>query len=159
MTTARTEVVEVAPEEPKRDVQDWMPFKGDDAFYCSLPAKTRDEKLQVFHMREGTHQKLKGSVNKEMNLAHIMAHTVMMEKEDGELVEACRCVLMDADGTTYQCVSEGVRSSLETLIKLFGRPGGEGWPIRLSIRLEPTQSGRSIMKLVPIMGVNGKGKK
>lgn len=53
---------------------------------------------------------------------HILSHPVTIEKEDGELEEALRVVLVDNQGKTYSSVATGVKKSISNLFMIFGLP-------------------------------------
>lgn len=126
------------------------PLGGGSAYWCSLVPKTEEQQAQVFAMREGEHKSLKESVNLTVDLVHVLAHDVTIQKETGEIIEGIRIVLLDADGTTYACVSQGIRDTLRTLFQVYGTPDTWKSPKRFTVKLLPLSGGRQILKLMPV---------
>lgn len=56
----------------------------------------------------------------------IVAHTVQLTTQDGEIVETLRNVIIDVNGTSYHSVSDGIRTSLSKIMMVYGEPGF--WP-------------------------------
>lgn len=105
------------------------------ATYCSMEAKTAEDKKVLFNAINAPEMRLEECVNKEINLKHVYLETVEFIDEDtGLSTPGIRIVLIDNDGKSYGCASKGVASALQKIFTIFGTP--ETWeaPLKVCVR-------------------------
>lgn len=114
--------------------------------YCSMTPKTFDEKKMLFNAMSSPDLKLRECINLEINVKDVYCEIVSITTEDGEQVEAPRIVLIDTQGTSYQCVSMGVMNSLKRLFVVFGYPT---WEEGIKVKVKQISSKeRQLLSLV-----------
>lgn len=65
-----------------------------------------------------------------------LAHEVdITGKESGEIVRCTRLVIIDADGATYECVSDTLLKSIQTVAFAYGPPPWNP-PITLTVKMK-----------------------
>ena len=76
-------------------------------------------------------------VNVPLELTDYMAHNIQVANgKGGELVDAVRLVMIDKDGTTYECVADTLVQSLGSLMFAYGQPP---WSPPLKVAVRSTQ--------------------
>jgi hypothetical protein len=81
-----------------------------------------------------------------LEVENILLHDVVIEGESGEDIPAVRAVLIDSKGQGYAAVSNGVISSLQTLMALCG-PGPWTPPLKVVPREVKTRKGYRTLRL------------
>lgn len=82
-----------------------------------------------------------------IKLRHAFAHRVRIkqgvDQETGEIryLEAVRTVLVDEDGVSYECVSEGALQGLSVLFQLFGHPANWRFAVPVQVKQIDTKAG------------------
>lgn len=78
---------------------------------------------------------LADNLNKEIALKHIIVQAVQIaDATSGEMVDAPRVILIDADGAAYHATSVGVLSAVRSIISTMGEPntwGDEALPVNV----------------------------
>jgi len=75
------------------------------------------------------------NLGKTINLAHVVAQRVeVADTETGSVEAAARVILIDADGTAYAGLSDGLLRSMHNLFGIIGKPGeSEAYPLPVKI--------------------------
>lgn len=90
---------------------------------CSFNASTMEEKKAFFNLMNNPTARTRECVNMEIALKDIYIEFIeMTNKETGEVTEAPRVVLIDADGKSYASVSYGIYNALKNILQIFGPP-------------------------------------
>jgi len=92
---------------------------------------------------------LKDCLDRTIKLTNFYVHPVTLPgPTPGEIVNTVRCVLFDQDGAAFAFVSEGVATSLASIIEHCGMGP---WSPPLLVRIEPskTNRGRTVFNIVP----------
>lgn len=117
--------------------------------WTSLP-DTPEGRLELArHLGGADAAKLSKEINTTLKVAHVLVHRVNVITEDGEEIEADRCVLIGPDGEAFACVSEGVRKSIQILGAVVGIPPWSP-PLELRVVQTETRSGRRFFQLLPV---------
>lgn len=96
---------------------------GATSMYCSLKAGTREEKARVFNASNNPAHKVGDFINKVIMVRDVLCEVIEVEnQETGMPDQAIRTVLIDANGETYQAVSQGIFTALKKAIQMFGAP-------------------------------------
>lgn len=91
--------------------------------FCSMNAKTIEEKTQLFNAMNNPSKSIKECVNMEIKVKDVFVEVVnCINEETGESKECPRIVLIDENGEGYTAVSIGVFSSLKKIFQVFGFP-------------------------------------
>lgn len=117
------------------------------AMFCSMAANTPAEKVKLFNIMNNPEKRVKDCVNMTILVKDVFAEEVVLTNERTGLVSRePRIVLIDKDGTGYQCVSRGVFSALRKIIGIFGQPT---WakPIPMRPKLVNKSADRSILTI------------
>lgn len=91
--------------------------------WCSLPMETEEDKKRLFNIVSMPDEKLKEHINQELKIEHVFFQEIeMINKKTGELTVAPRIIFIDDEGTSYSCVSNGIKTSIKNLMSIFGKP-------------------------------------
>ena len=117
---------------------------GGRGIFSSIPAGSFEDKLRTADALANA-LPMDEHLGEQINLAHFVVQAVEVTNTDTATglvskVPATRVVLVDADGTAYAGVSEGVFKSLENIVAIFGDP--TTWESSIPVRVE-RQKGRS----------------
>lgn len=102
--------------------------------YTSLDTTKPDKRKLIMKALQDCDAKLTECVNMSIMAVDYFAHDVTLtNKENGELVQAIRLVVIDDKGMCYECVSQTLLRSLQTVAFVFGHPP---WttPLKLTVR-------------------------
>jgi hypothetical protein len=115
----------------------------------SLDLKTGDGRRQMIKCLQDCDARLTDQVNTVISIKDFLAHNVSIRMEaDGEYIEAVRLVVIDANGTRYECVSTGLLKSLGHLLFLYGDPPWEA-PVKVTVRTKRNKE-RNIYWFEPV---------
>lgn len=112
--------------------------------FCSFNAHSPEEQKSLYKAMNNPDKKLSDMINLEIAVKDIYCENInIVNKDTGETVPSVRMVLIDENGVSYQCVSNGVFNSIRKAIAVFGLPtwdeplhfvvkkinvqGGQGW--------------------------------
>lgn len=112
---------------------------------------TAEDKFRMTALATGPNvKKFIDTVGKTINVRYFYVHPVRLDgKTPGEYINALRCVLIDADGTAYGFVSEGVAKDLARMVRFFGiRPWDP--PIAVNVVASPGKPPHTFYNLVPV---------
>lgn len=91
--------------------------------FCSMKAETLEEKKILFNAMNTPDKRLADCVNQQITIKDVFCETVEVNTADGfDKGVAPRIILIDIDGVSYNCVSQGVFNALQKLFTLFGPP-------------------------------------
>ena len=108
--------------------------------YCSMSANTDAEKLKLFKAINDTDMRLSDVVNTTIMLKDIYAEQVdFADEETGEITPGVRIVLVDENGTSYGCASQGVFNAINKLISIFGEPT---WETPIPVKVKEIKKGK-----------------
>lgn len=107
--------------------------KGVSTVVSTLRGNDRDTQIQVLKATMNA-TPLSEHLGKPINLVHFVAQSIdMTDEETGELVNATRIVLLDADGSAYAAISNGLIKSLQNIVGILGEPATWGQPLPLIV--------------------------
>lgn len=86
-------------------------------------------------------------INNVFPLSYWLCHEAYVNKETGRQ-QCVRTVLMDATGTCYGFMSNGVYDSLRDLVQALG-PGPYDPPINITVRSKDKEGGRRVYTIEP----------
>lgn len=112
------------------------------AAYTDLDLKDRKQAVAFYNATANPQYKLKEHVNEVINLAHVSVECCEVNNEDGDRQIAPRIVLIDANGSTFSCVSTGIYNSLKRLFALVGTPDTWTEPVPIKPTLVSTKKGQ-----------------
>lgn len=125
--------------------------KGSD-MYCSIKADSFDEKAKVYNALNSPDKKLSEMINIVIEVKDIVAHEVQLVNEETGLVTNClRTILVGADGTTYNAVSQGVANSLTRIFQIFGEPSTWEKPIKVKPVQKVTNNGTNKVTILEVV--------
>jgi hypothetical protein len=111
---------------------------------CTLPKETLDQKIAVFNALQAPEHRLEKFVGKTILLTDYIAHVVQIPDENtGEIISVPRMVLIDKDGIGYECVSQGIFSSLTALVQIVGKAPWTASPLKVEPYNKPTRNGNN----------------
>lgn len=115
------------------------------AMYCSIKSDgTMKSKADIFNAVNSPDRKLSEYIGEVINLKDIVAHPIQLVDENtGELLDALRVVLIDADGTSYEAVSNGVSNAINRILQIFGQPDTWAEPIKVKAIQKQTRNGNN----------------
>lgn len=119
----------------------------------SFPTDTVERRSKVLELIEGEANKAEDIMGMPFMLQDFICHPIQLESaEGGEIVDAVRTILIDADGNPVACVSQGVLKSLQRIGWAVGRMPPWVPPIKVKLVQRSTGKGRRTYKLVPVEG-------
>lgn len=134
------------------------------AFFSSIVNDgSRETTIKIYNALTDTEQ-LREYINVPLDIVDVMAHPVeLVDEKTGEVVQAIRTILVDADGTAYAAVSEGIRSSISRLVQIAGSLPWNNPPLRMCAVQKPTRNAMYQVLTVKLLAagedVKPKGKK
>ena len=116
---------------------------GETRMYCSLPADgSMASKARIFNAVNSPDKKISECIGETLLLKDIVAHNILLTDDDtGEVIEAVRMVLVDADGTSYEAVSGGLANAVQRILGIFGQPNTWEAPIPVKVIQKGTRNG------------------
>lgn len=116
--------------------------------YCSMAAKTVEEKKKLFNAINATGKQLKDMVNMDLDVRHVYAETVeFVDKADGTVTPGVRMVIIDDNGESYQTCAQGVFSSLQKMFSIYGEPNSWKSPIKVKVKQLNRGDNRNVLYL------------
>lgn len=153
MENKETSVV-VAEEQEKDLVMASNPvdfFSGVGNIWTSLPQDgSRESKLALLNAMDNTEANLRDICGTVLDIENIVCHSIRLQTDSGEEIDAVRTVLIATDGKCYATVGDGVRASLAKMFAVLGMP-----PWKPSIKVSPkevtTRRGYRVLKLETVL--------
>lgn len=119
-------------------------------FYSSIQTENFEDRITVFNAVQGSNP-LADNIGKVINLKDFIVQSVTLpDDKTGEVNEAPRCTLIDADGTAYHATSVGIMGVLLQLYKIAGEPSGWAHPIAVQAVREKGNNGYNFFTLRPV---------
>ena len=88
-------------------------------------------------------------LDKTINLVHCVFQAVTInDANTGGEVEAVRTILLDADGSAYAAISDGLMGSLRDVFGIMGQPAEWPEPLPVQVQEKRSNAGRRFMTLV-----------
>lgn len=114
---------------------------GSMSYWTSMDPSASGSKTLVYKILQDSEFSVEEKIGETLMLKDVLAHSVMLADKDGrEVKERTRIVLIDGDGKTYSCVSEGMRNTLQRLFSIIGKPTYDP-PIPVTVRQVGTKRG------------------
>lgn len=111
--------------------------------YCSFNADAPEGKVALYTAMNNPTFRIEEKLNCTIALKDIYAEAVQfVSDKTGEVTDAVRIVLIDAEGNSYGCCSKGMFSAIKKLIQVFGAPTWEE-PILVQPYQTPTRNGNN----------------
>ena len=123
---------------------------GEVSLYSSFKVESHADKLAVLKALTDT-VPLDEHLGEIINLQNVIVQAVEMNDEKtGELVTVPRTILIDADGTAYAAMSNGIMRSLENVFGILGQPSEWPQPVAISVVEQKSRGGYKFftMKMV-----------
>lgn len=115
--------------------------------YFSLNAEDEESKKILFRAMQAADKAVGDCINNTINLKDVyISKTDIVDKETGEVSQAHYIVLIDADGTSYGCVSKGIFNSLRHLMAVYGAPTWNE-PLKVVIKQRTINDGHKLTYL------------
>lgn len=106
---------------------------GQIAVYSSLKGDDFETKVAVLAATTNA-APLNENFGKTINLVNVVVQAIDIEDtETGEINEAVRTVLLDADGTSYYAVSGGIFKALTNMFGILGEPNVWEKPLTIHV--------------------------
>jgi hypothetical protein len=114
--------------------------------WTTLPSDGSRSAAVVVENAMSDAESIRDHIGAVLEIENVLLHDVVIEGENGEDVPAVRAVLIDSKGQGYAAVSNGVISSLQTLMALCG-PGPWNPPLKVVPREVKTRKGYRTLRL------------
>lgn len=147
MENMLTELQDNRPIETTEDGSAVLSFTESSAMFSSFVPATRVEKLKFYNMINNPDKSAKECVNMTIMLRDVYAETVKFVDKRGNETPGYRIILIDENGVSYKCASNGVFGSLTKLFNICGYPNKWEEPIPVVFRLKNTNNGRNVLML------------
>lgn len=127
-------------------------FTGKDiAVYCSLVAKTEEEKKKLFNTLESCDVLLKDCVGNEIAIKDIyVEQRNVIDEETGELRPKYRTIIFDENGQTYATGSYGIYNVLKKIVQIYGTPDLWQESLKVKVSEKPIGNGKRSLTLILI---------
>jgi len=127
-------------------------FTGkDSAVYCSLVAKTEEEKKKLFNTLESCDVLLNDCVGNEIAIKDIyVEQRNVVDDETGELKIKYRTILFDENGQTYATGAYGIYNVLRKILQIYGTPDLWSAPLKVKVAKKPIGNGKQSLTLILI---------
>lgn len=90
--------------------------------YCSIVPQDDKDKARIFNAINNTDERIADHKNEVINVTDVIAHTVEMADEQGNMIPQTRVILVDDKGKTYGATSTGMMSALKMIFPIVGMP-------------------------------------
>lgn len=90
--------------------------------YCSIVPQDDKDKARIFNAINNTDERIADHKNEVINVTDVIAHTVEMADEQGNVIPQTRVILIDDNGKTYGATSTGMMSALKMIFPIVGMP-------------------------------------
>lgn len=90
--------------------------------YCSIVPQDDKDKARIFNAINNTDERIADHKNEVINVTDVIAHTVEMADEQGNMIPQTRVILIDDNGKTYGATSTGMMSALKMIFPIVGMP-------------------------------------
>lgn len=123
------------------------------AFYCSIKDDgSRASKIAIYNGLKSKCEQLLDFRDKVITVTDVAAHPItVVDEKTGEIKTVLRTILIGADGTNYQAVSEGVVSSLQAIYAIVGAPSWKDEPVNMLIKEEKTKKGFKVTSITLVV--------
>lgn len=121
---------------------------SNELFYSSITNDgSRQSQVKLFSAINDSENSLSDHLGQVIEVTDFVAHTVELEDEiTKQPVKALRVVVIDVEGKGYHAISEGVVSSLQKAVKIFGAPTWKE-PLKMSPVEKKTRKGFKTLTL------------
>lgn len=117
------------------------------AFYCSFVPASDADKAALYNAINNPDVQLADHIGKEIVMRDVIIQPVeVISEATKEAVTAPRVTIIDMEGNTYSCVSQGIYNALSTLVQVFGEPRAWKNGLRVTVR-QITRGTRRIFTL------------
>lgn len=118
-----------------RDIQGLA--SGNLDMYSSFTGNDFDTQVKMFEAVSNS-EPISDNLGKVIQLKDVVVQRVEMSDEDtGEVSEGARVILIDADGSPYHAISQGLLTSLKNLFLMAGEP--KTWPAPVPVKVVQKQ--------------------
>ena len=90
--------------------------------YCSIVPQDDKDKARIFNAINNTDERIADHKNEVINVTDVIAHTVEMADEQGNMIPQTRVILIDDKGKPYGATSTGMMSALKMIFPIVGMP-------------------------------------
>lgn len=120
--------------------------------YCSVVNDgSMQNKAKVYNMINNPDKRISDVIGEVINMKDILAHNIdVVSEETGELMTALRVVIIDAEGISYEAVSQGVSNSLQRIMDIFGQPNTWESPIPVKAVQKSTRNGNNKVTILKV---------
>ena len=126
-----------------------MIVNGGKNVYCSVVAKSKEEKKKLFNALESCDALLNDMVGNEIELQDVYVEEVeTVSKETGEITKKFRSILFDSEGHSYATGSYGIYNILKKIFSVYGLPDTWEEPIKVKVSKKPTKDGKQSLTLL-----------
>jgi hypothetical protein len=109
----------------------------------SYDMDTREGKMSVYRAKQKADLNAQQAMVEPFAAVHVVLHPVMItSRDDGELFDAVRTVLIDPDGRRLSFVSDGACRAIMDLAEAIG-PAPWNPPVLIRVRQVPTKRGHT----------------
>lgn len=108
--------------------------------YTSLKNDSTADKIKLLAAMGQADLKGDQLEKEPMEVSDVLLHKVSVTSDSGDSVDYIRTVLISPDGKTCAFVSDGIVSSLENVMEVFGDPSWDK-PLRLQAVMVKTRKG------------------
>lgn len=125
---------------------------GGTEMYCSvINDGSMQNKAKVYNMINNPDKRISDVIGEVIQMKDILAHNIdVISEETGEIMKALRVVIIDADGISYEAVSQGVSNSLQRIMDIFGQPNTWEAPIPVKAVQKSTRNGNNKVTILKV---------
>ena len=120
------------------DITLYNPNENKQQAIMTFSIETPDDKKKLFNMTQSPDKQLGDCIGDVINVKDVYIEVVnvknshKVEETDPDYVEAPRCILIDTEGVSYSCTSNGIYNALVRMFNILGMPTWEdGVPIKV----------------------------
>lgn len=117
--------------------------------YISFPMTDPASRIAAYNAINNPDAKVADMINKTIALKDVvMIPVTLVNDETGEVENAMRSILVDADGTTYTATATGIFNSLKNIYLIFGTLHFDN-PVTVEVNQVATKRGNTLtLKLI-----------
>lgn len=117
------------------------------AFFTGLDISEPEGKILLFRCMQGSDTTAENMVNEPFKLVNYVMHPAeMISRQDGELIDLERCVMITDSGVTISTASSSIVRGVKMLLAMYGKAPFDP-PIPVKIKSSPGKNGNRFLTL------------
>ena len=112
--------------------------------FVSFKVETPEDQIKLYNAMNSPQYRVADMINKPINMVDaVLVKCQLVREETGEVYDAIRAIIIDADGNTYAATSTGIVSSLRNMYNVFHTLHFES-PVKVTVQQVTVKRGNTL---------------